>query len=774
MRKRILWLFNHTSLRKFEVPLLIELGYEVFCPKILELDYGDFSVSVSYEFDQSLSIPEEVLSFLNTINFYKPVTTEVMTVVNQYFDIVFCLAFPDVLSAVVRHFQGAIVLHVFGRESTKDYSNLLYSANGSAVLTEIKSIGCRFWFAQAYDNLAEIESPVLQNRAVYLPIGVRNTSVNNEWEGGDPRILFVSPKIKMDPYYNSIYQNFCRDFGDIPHVIGGAQPIAVPEDPTVTGFLSDENYTRNMKRLSAMYYHSREPRHLHYHPIEAMKWGMPLVFMKGGMLDHMGGGELPGCCDGVRDARNKLKRLVKGDKKLIRKIKESQTALLNPFQMEYCKSFWIEGMNRIAASVPERRTSGGRVPRKQKRIAVIIPNAYTGGVLDYAIRFSTAVNRGIQQEGGNANIVFAYPDVPEYKKRDYFRALREDKIPIRPYHTREVSREWMARALTLAGYQPRGGLYIPAIGNMLQDGIADFEDCDYAFIMADAFASIAPLFFTVPFAIVAHDSIQRYVTGVVNKQADCVKLNNQRHADFVLVTSEPTYFDVLQYSGIPPEKVLLTPLLLSIPKNDLRYKGVKEKDYFLWSTNPTPHKNHLAALEAIQMYYAMGGTLNCVITGAYSERMRPGASMGGAAIDIDYGKKIHEKIAASETLSRRIIFRGNMPKSEYHFVLSNSAFVFHPGYGDNGNGTVVDAAGFGVPSLSSDYPGARYISKFSGIPMSFMDPFNPSDMAGKLLDMEQHFKDYAKALPDETELQKCTVEYTWKQLYSVVKQILSI
>ncbi len=43
-----------------------------------------------------------------------------------------------------------------------------------------------------------------------------------------------------------------------------------------------------------MFYHSQSPRHIHYHPFEAIKIGMPLVFMGGGMLDRMGGTNLPG------------------------------------------------------------------------------------------------------------------------------------------------------------------------------------------------------------------------------------------------------------------------------------------------------------------------------------------------------------------------------------------------------------------------------------------------------------------------------------------------
>ena len=48
-KKRILWLFNHSSLRSFEVPLLVKMGYEVYCPKSYDFEIGDFSCTITYD-----------------------------------------------------------------------------------------------------------------------------------------------------------------------------------------------------------------------------------------------------------------------------------------------------------------------------------------------------------------------------------------------------------------------------------------------------------------------------------------------------------------------------------------------------------------------------------------------------------------------------------------------------------------------------------------------------------------------------------------------------
>ena len=39
------------------------------------------------------------------------------------------------------------------------------------------------------------------------------------------------------------------------------------------------------------------------------------------------------------------------------------------------------------------------------------------------------------------------------------------------------------------------------------------------------------------------------------------------------------------------------------------------KPYFVWSTNASPHKNHIHAAEGLLQYCAEGGKLNTVITG---------------------------------------------------------------------------------------------------------------------------------------------------------------
>ena len=76
-------------------------------------------------------------------------------------------------------------------------------------------------------------------------------------------------------------------FSCFDYTIGGAQPVQV-NDKNVIGFVTREQHEFNMRQHRVMYYHSAEPNHIHYHPFEAVRAGMPLVFMADGMLDSMG------------------------------------------------------------------------------------------------------------------------------------------------------------------------------------------------------------------------------------------------------------------------------------------------------------------------------------------------------------------------------------------------------------------------------------------------------------------------------------------------------
>ena len=343
-KKRVFWLLNHTTLREFEVPLLIEMGYEVYTPKHFPLNAGNRSASVTYEFDNGLSIPLDDVKILNQYDFYveKP-GKKIIDIINKYFDVAIVAYMFPMFDYVVDYFKGDILLRAFGLTSDHyNYFNYALEVSRSGFDKRLSSIANRFWFAAGYKNLKYIEPDFLKNRTLDLPVGLpkRVTDEKGGWVGGDKRILFVCPDINSFDESKKAYNLFKKHFGDLPHVICGSQTIPVPDDENVVGRLSSEEYKKLFIHSSVMFYHSTLPRHIHYHPEEAICYGLPLIFMKMGMLGELSGKNIPGSVVTYEEAREKVEKILAGDHNFIESLLREQEKLYTHFSPETCNELW--------------------------------------------------------------------------------------------------------------------------------------------------------------------------------------------------------------------------------------------------------------------------------------------------------------------------------------------------------------------------------------------------------------------------------------------------
>ena len=759
---RALWLMNHNTLRNFEVPMLLDMGYEVYCPKMFPYDEGNLSASIDFQYDASLTIPKEIIEKLNTVNFYQAVPQDIIELMNQYFDIAFFGFFPEQLKMLVDGFKGILVMQPFGLSNGLTYTNVIENELGIAFLDKLERLGKRFFFAQSYENLSEIEYRYFKNRSIYLPIGLKDAYVKDEWIGGDKRIFFVCPRINTSPYFKNIYKTFKEDFKEFEYIIGGAQPIDVVDDKQVAGFIPKEQYDYNMKHIDVMFYHSREKRHLHYHPLEAIKKGMPLIYMSGGMLEYIAGKKTAGGCDSIREARKKIKRIMKGDKKFINLVKKEQEILLKPFTYEFCRKIWDTELKKIEELILANRN--GEIKQKNiYKIGILLPEAYTGGVLDYTIRFIKSIVRGLKEDSKeNVEIVFGCIEHDNFKGKDYFSGIREANVQIRNFKWKIVDDTYINNVMKLKGWfkrYPKGEYCIP------DDGANYFEDCDYLIFIIDRVPS--KLFTTKPYMVVVHDYIQRYLPEQYGDFYEECVIDLQREAEGVIVMTQPTLEDGIQYAGLKKDKIYLTPLMFDEIK--LEKKVLINEDYFVWSTNIGRHKNHLVALSALVDYYENGGKLKCYITGVNTKKFDIQEKYDGSN---EYISEVRAFIKKEKVLEDKLVFCGNMNKNKYLNVLSNAKFFMHPGFTDNGNMTAVDAAFLGVPTMSSDYPAMRYYETYMQLNIKFFDPFKPKELKELLFDMEKNYERYKKMLPSPEHLREFTIEKTYYSLYNTVKNII--
>ncbi|MDK2980805.1 MAG: hypothetical protein PWQ55_1152 [Chloroflexota bacterium] len=342
-QKRILWLLNHKTLMDFEADMLVRMGFEVYVPKRYPFDEANQSASVTDQYDSSLTIDSKLLERLNDVDFYSGSWPRwLRRELNRNFGIAIVPVFPKMMESAIQAFEGLIFLRIFGLEGNKTYARRFEDLLPPHLVDRIRKAD-NIRIAAGYDNVIDHEPPWLRRKCIHLPLGMKKPSPDEpSWTGEEKRILFVCPRINSNPYYHKIYTDFKQTFGDMPHIIPGAQPVPVTDDPSVTGFLNNEDYQSLFRSSGVMFYHSREERHLHYHPLEAVRAGMPLVFMAGGMLEYLAKKELPGCCSTAQQAREKLTRILDGDKQLIQDILSSQGVLLQEFEPDHVETCWRE------------------------------------------------------------------------------------------------------------------------------------------------------------------------------------------------------------------------------------------------------------------------------------------------------------------------------------------------------------------------------------------------------------------------------------------------
>jgi len=172
---RVMWLLNHTSARKFEIPALKAAGIsEIFLPKTYPNDPNFRSASVEFSEDAALTIPAEDLAVLNNADWHRNPAIDAIEVANKYFDIIFAILFePAAFIKLAKHFRGAILYRTYGLSHGNTYTRVIsempfYSGARAAM----ESLGERFWFAEGYPHLHEVEHSFLARRAIYLPLGM--------------------------------------------------------------------------------------------------------------------------------------------------------------------------------------------------------------------------------------------------------------------------------------------------------------------------------------------------------------------------------------------------------------------------------------------------------------------------------------------------------------------------------------------------------------------------------------------------------------------------
>lgn len=732
---RALWLINHSAAMRSDARMLLSAGVTgVFLPKRQPSAIGFRSGAVTEEFDASLGLAPEELSALNAADWHGEVPDDVWDLVNRRFAI---LAFRPgstvAFQQATRCFGGTVVLRAFGVGNGQSYTGVLQEMTGGRAIAAIEALGDRFVFGQAYEGLADLEHAVLADRRALLPLSLpacHGPSVDDR--RGDARMLFVCPDIQVHARYREAYEQFLRHFRDVPHSIAGRQPVAV-RDPNVLGWLPRPEFDGLMHRCSVMFYESRDPRHLHYHPLEAMRAGAPVVYLSGGLLERLAGRDRAGCAKSWEAAKQLVQRLVRGDHRLADAIVAAQRGIVAQFDESATAPRWRQAMagammserSREPAARMQACEAGRRHRRRPLKVAVFLPEAYLGGTLRATRQIAAAIVRAGSEAGRDVRVVLAPLDRPGFYGPDTWNGLGPG-VEVRPARWSHCRPEAVAAMASLLrrDWNPEGGWRLPI------DGHDNYLDCDAWIVVSDRVAG--PVLNIRPVAMVVFDCLQRYVAGIEDRPAWHLA---RIRADRIAVTTEATKLDLVQLGSIPGSRIVVLPPLL--PESCMfapRVATRPAKPYFLWGTNLGAHKNHSVAIRALELYYSQhAGCLRCIVTGVGSERV--------GMPDSPEGAEFRAAHARTPALRRKVRFAGYVDDARLRTLTSRAEFAWNPSIVDNGTYNLLEAACRGVPCASSDYPAMRELASWIGLRPTWFDSWDPADMAACLATMERTSRD---------------------------------
>lgn len=211
-------------------------------------------------------------------------------------------------------------------------------------------------------------------------------------------------------------------------------------------------------------------------------------------------------------------------------------------------------------------------------------------------------------------------------------------------------------------------------------------------------------------------------------------LLSYRQASLVYATSPRTLRDVISFAGVEQIRTCLAPQFPPINEAvEDRAAEIPFENYFLWTSNDTPHKNHARAFEVLNHYYLSMGekALPVVMTGPGTRWFSP----EHAESTHPYHVKIRNYISDKPHITRNIYFPETLDRSRFLAVLKHASFLWHNVLYDNGTAAVLEAAEYHVPSLVSDYPQMRFFAQKYGVNVDYFSAFNVEEGVSALRKM---------------------------------------
>ena len=341
------------------------------------------------------------------------------------------------------------------------------------------------------------------------------------------------------------------------------------------------------------------------------------------------------------------------------------------------------------------------------------------------VRFAVGLARLAQQvspAGRKVHEIVLGVPVGAYDEPALLAQLRVDgdtgtQCSVRPFTLRTVA---STDILLMRRPLPRPFARCPQV-QVPDDGSHGFRDCDAA-ILIPPFQLSSPILLDCPYITFMGDLLLRYVAAFLPSSDYLQPALNAfltlRAGRAAFATTPATVADIVGYAGVRASNAVLVPALDALPA--LRPPPKTPGRYILWITNTAAHKNHRAAVAALELYYGtFAGTLPVIVAGEGSDAL--GLMEGRLQL---HGHAVTKPIPFSVPQGMLDV-RGYVSDHVYDDLVTNAAIIWHNVIADNGTYVAIDAAVAGRHLVTSDYPQMRYWCDHYGIDARFFPAHDP-------------------------------------------------
>ena len=330
--RRIFWLGMHKILVQTELKRLRELGYEVFNPPYLS-NIADQSANLNWDSTQETTLPRDVFDKLATTNFfYEKVDESVQGILNEYFGSVVVTINPMWLETILDGYVGRVIYRVYGQSHS-----LSVEVRNRGLTPKIVGNNQFVLMPHAVEALGDEESWLRANEDI-VPYCLTDDifGYQDTWDVSSVVhgcVGLTCPNI-ANPYYRAHYDHLKAFYKRDYFRIYGVQ-LSEVDDPAVVGTLPRHVLIDEFTKMAAYIYTYDDPRVCYLPPIEAMIVGVPVVFVKGSLLDKYFHSDTPARCDSPEGAMLLTDRIKRGDIALVNEIKKHQGAVRKRYSPGY-------------------------------------------------------------------------------------------------------------------------------------------------------------------------------------------------------------------------------------------------------------------------------------------------------------------------------------------------------------------------------------------------------------------------------------------------------